>query len=357
MPARDSRPLKDAPAHSLSWQQEHDEVVALGGLHVIGTERHEARRIDNQLRGRAGRQGDPGSSQFFVSLEDDLMRIFGGDRVKSMMEMLKVPEDQPIENKLVSKAIESAQAKIEGFNFDLRKHVLEYDDVMNKQRETIYKKRKEALTKKNIKSEILEMIRNEIKKIVQFHTQGQSEDWNYQEIAEIAKSIFPAPNDLEKTLENFKNPEKISEYLIELAQEAYQKKEQELEVKNMRQIEKFVLLRSIDTLWMEHIDNMDHLRDSVRLRAYGQKDPLVEYKNEGIRMFQRLLEAIQTTVVNTIYKVALAPASEQDVMASPHRHFEQSKESYDKHKLGRNDPCPCGSNKKYKKCCYPKYGR
>jgi preprotein translocase subunit SecA len=366
-------------------EQKHDEVVKLGGLHVIGTERHEARRIDDQLRGRAGRQGDPGSSQFFVSLEDDLMRIFGGDRVKSMMEMLKVPEDQPIENKLVSKAIESAQAKIEGFNFDLRKHVLEYDDVMNKQRETIYKKRKEALTKKNIKSEILEMIRDEIKKIVQFHTQGQPEDWNYREIAEIAKSIFPVPdgrlvlqNDvplrskgrhfqdepLEKTLENLKDPAKISDYLIELAQETYQKKEQELEAKNMRQIEKFVLLRSIDTLWMEHIDNMDHLRDSVRLRAYGQKDPLVEYKNEGIRMFKRLLEAIQTTVVNTIYKVALAPASQQDIMASSRRHSEQSEESHGKHKLGRNDPCPCGKTDsntgksiKYKKCCYPKYGR
>jgi preprotein translocase subunit SecA len=384
MPARDSRPLKDAPAHSLSWQQEHDEVVALGGLHVIGTERHEARRIDDQLRGRAGRQGDPGSSQFFVSLEDDLMRIFGGDRVKSMMEMLKVPEDQPIENKLVSKAIESAQAKIEGFNFDLRKHVLEYDDVMNRQRETIYKKRKEALTKKNIKSEILEMIRDEIKKIVQFHTQGQPEDWNYQEMAEIAKSIFPAnprfdiessdispkakgrarkvePLD-EQTLRDLENPEKISDYLIDLAEKAYQQKEKELEKKNMRQIEKFVLLRSIDTLWMEHIDNMDHLRDSVRLRAYGQKDPLVEYKNEGIRMFQRLLASIQTTVVNTIYKVALAPASRQDIMASEHSSVSGGKQVRvnqlaSRKKLGRNDPCPCGSNKKYKKCCYPKYGR
>ena len=269
-----------------------DEVVKSGGLHVIGTERHEARRIDDQLRGRAGRQGDPGSSQFFVSLEDDLMRIFGGNRIKSMMEMLKVPEDQPIENKLVSKAIESAQAKIEGYNFDIRRHVLEYDDVMNKQREVIYKKRKEILKKDNLKEEILAMIR--------------------KESADL---------------------------------KAYQQKEKKIGPSNMRQIEKFVLLRSLDILWMDHLDNMEHLRDSVRLRAYGQKDPLVEYKNEGMRLFQRLLDAFQSMVVDTIYKVDLVPASPQ---VAPQQ---------GRAKVGRNDPCPCGSGKKYKKCCYPKYGR
>jgi preprotein translocase subunit SecA len=363
-------PEATLPNHQDSWQRQHDEVVALGGLHVIGTERHEARRIDDQLRGRAGRQGDPGSSQFFVSLEDDLMRIFGGDRVRSMMEMLKVPEDQPIENRFVSKAIESAQAKIEGYNFDIRKHVLEYDDVMNKQRETIYKKRKEVLTKKNIKSEILAMIRNEIEKIVQFHTQApEPENWSYEEISEIIKSIFAAPDNLHQTLRDFNDPAEMTEYLIKLAEEAYQKKEQELKEENMRQIEKFVLLRSIDALWMDHIDNMDHLRDSVRLRAYGQKDPLVEYKNEGMRLFQRLLAAIQSTAVNTIYKVALAPALQQDVVASSARGAAKTRlpagqESRGKHKIGRNDPCPCGKTDpntgkpiKYKKCCYPKYGR
>jgi len=316
-----------------------ESVTELGGLHVIGTERHEARRIDDQLRGRAGRQGDPGSSQFFVSLEDDLMRIFGGDKVKSMMEMLKVPEDQPIGNKLVSKAIESAQGKIEGHNFDIRNHVLEYDDVMNKQRETIYKKRREILTKKNVKAEVLEMIDNEIKRIVQFHT--QQEPWNYKEISEIAKSVFQA-EDLEEKLKEFKNQEQLSDYLIELTKEAYQKKEKEVEKGNMRKIEKFVLLRSVDSLWMDHLDNMDHLRDSVRLRAYGQKDPLVEYKNEGIRLFQRLLSSIQSTVVNTIYKVSLAPAGQQGAVRSQPVRTGQ--------KVGRNDPCPCGSNKKYKKC-------
>ena len=325
-------------------EKEYDEVVKAGGLYVIGTERHEARRIDDQLRGRAGRQGDPGSSQFFVSLEDDLMRIFGGEKIKSMMEMLKVPEDQPIQNKMISSAIESAQGKIEGFNFDIRKHVLEYDDVMNKQRETIYKKRKNILTKKNLQSDVIDMIKEEIKKFVQFHSEKEI---NYKEIAEISKSIFLVPDNLEKELEKIKNPEKISERLIELAEQGYKKKEEEIEKKNMRQVEKFVLLRSIDTLWMDHLDNMDHLRDSVSLRAYGQKDPLVEYKNEGIRMFRRLLETIQTTIVNTIYKVSLGPVPPQENVVR----------AGDKKSVGRNDPCPCGSGKKYKKCCYPKYGR
>jgi len=326
-------------------EKEYDDVVKSGGLYVIGTERHEARRIDDQLRGRSGRQGDPGSSKFFVSLEDDLMRIFGGDKIKSMMEMLKVPEDQPIQNKMISNAIESAQGKIEGLNFDIRKHVLEYDDVMNKQRESIYKKRIKILTKKNLKSEVMDMIKEEIRKFVQFHSQKEI---NYKEIAEISKSIFLAPDNLEEELKKIENPEKISEYLINLAEQSYEKKEKDLEEKNMRHVEKFVLLRSIDTLWMDHLDNMDYLRDSVRLRAYGQKDPLVEYKNEGIQMFRRLLETIQTTIVNTIYKVTLGPMPPQENVVR----------SSNKKSVGRNDPCPCGKINpktkkpmKYKKCC------
>ena len=319
-------------------EKEYDDVVKSGGLYVIGTERHEARRIDDQLRGRSGRQGDPGSSKFFVSLEDDLMRIFGGDKIKSMMEMLKVPEDQPIQNKMISNAIESAQGKIEGLNFDIRKHVLEYDDVMNKQRESIYKKRIKILTKKNLKSEVMDMIKEEIRKFVQFHSQKEI---NYKEIAEISKSIFLAPDNLEEELKKIENPEKISEHLINLAEQSYEKKEKDLEKKNMRHVEKFVLLRTIDTLWMDHLDNMDYLRDSVRLRAYGQKDPLVEYKNEGIQMFKRLLETIQTTIVNTIYKVTLGPMPPQESVVKV-----SSKKT-----VGRNSPCPCGSGKKYKKCC------
>ena len=280
-------------------QEEAEKVKKLGGLYVIGTERHEARRIDNQLRGRSGRQGDAGSSQFFVSLEDDLMRIFGGDKIKSLMGFMKIPEDQPIEAKLVSGAIESAQSKIEGMNFDLRKHVLEYDDVMNKQREVIYKKRREILEKaqeKKLKQEILQMVKKA----------GSSEA-------------------------------------------DYEKKEKEVGEDNMRQIEKVVSLRTLDTLWMNHLEEMEALRDSVRLRAYGQRDPLVEYKGEGHKMFQRLLEMIESSIANTIFKVSLVkqPLPQQ---SQPTQTLNQ------KNKPGRNDPCPCGSSKKYKKCCYPKFG-
>ncbi|MCG2809356.1 MAG: SEC-C domain-containing protein, partial [Candidatus Portnoybacteria bacterium] len=318
-------------------EAKHDEVAGLGGLHVIGTERHEARRIDDQLRGRAGRQGDPGSSQFFVSLEDDLMRVFGGDRVKSMMEMLKVPEDQPLENKFVSKAIESAQGRIEGYNLDARKHILEYDDVMNKQRETIYKKRKAVLREKNVRTEVVEMIKDEIKKIAP-----------REEVSQIIGSIFQTEG-LPQALAELKSEGEVSDYLIKLAEEAYKKKEDDLGEDNARRVEKYVLLRSLDTLWMDHLDNMDHLRDSVRLRAYGQKDPLVEYKNEGIRLFQRLMAAIQSTVVNMIYKVSIspnAPIAHQPLGTEPLGTVPVAGT-----KAGRNDPCPCGSGKKFKKCC------
>jgi len=287
------------------------EVVELGGLRVIGTERHEARRIDNQLRGRSGRQGDSGCSQFFVSLEDDLLRIFGSDRIKSLMSILKIPEDQPIEANLVSGAIESAQSKIEGMNFDLRKHILDYDDVMNKHREVIYKKRREILEKSegSLRSYVLEMVK---------------------------KAGF--------------------------SEEDYQKKEKEMGEGNMRQIEKIISLRTLDMLWMEHLENMEYLRDSVRLRAYGQQDPLVEYKNEGHKMFQRLLSTMEASIAQTIFRVNLAPKpAEPSAVSSPHQNkfgagqasaLNQSL----KKKPGRNDPCPCGSGKKYKKCCYPKFG-
>jgi len=340
------------------WQKEHDDVVASGGLHIIGTERHEARRIDNQLRGRAGRQGDPGSSQFFASLEDDLMRIFGGDKIKGMMDRFQVPDDQPIAHGIVSKAIESAQAKIEGFNFDLRKHVLEYDDVMNKQREIIYKRRKEVLNSENNKDQILKMIEEEIKKIVKFHTQEQhAEQWNFKEISEVSKALFNLEISEDK-LKEFQNPQAIEDFIIVRAKEVYQQKEKEIDAANdqinMRQVEKFVILRTLDTFWMDHLDNMEHLRDSVRLRAYGQKDPLIEYKNEGFRMFNRLLEAIQSNVVGMIYKVSLSvqPAAQDiSVIASSDKvGTKQSRGIQAGKKLGRNDPCPCGSGKKYKRC-------
>jgi len=339
------------------WRRAHDEVIAAGGLHIIGTERHEARRIDDQLRGRAGRQGDPGSSRFFVSLEDDLMRIFAPDRVKSMMEFLKVPEDQAIENKMVSRAIEGAQAKIEGYNFDIRKHVLEYDDVMNKQRETIYRKRRETLEKASIKDEVQEIIASEIAKIVKFHAPGEwPEDWNLEEIREILKTIFPLPSEAQQNMADAKNRDDLIDYLIGLAKTAYEAKEKQLGEAKMREIEKMFYLRTTDMFWMEHLDEMGYLRDSVRLRAYGQRDPLVEYKNEGIKLFQRLLGTIQTSFVGSIYKVEMM--SEQAAEKKEVRNIlaGQVVSESKKNEVGRNDPCPCGATKedgtpkKYKKC-------
>jgi preprotein translocase subunit SecA len=268
--------------------EEAKKVIELGGLHVIGTERHEARRIDNQLRGRAGRQGDPGSSQFFVSLEDDLMRIFGGDRIKSLMSVLKIPEDEAIEANLVSRVIEDAQSKIEGLNFDLRKHVLEYDDVLNKHREVIYKKRREMLEIKDWKSQI--------------------------------ESFIKKPDE-KKALEG---------------------KEKELK-ENFNPIAKLITLRNLDMLWMDHLENMEYLRDSVRLRAYGQQDPLVEYKNEGHKMFRGLLSTIESSIINTILRVSLQSVGEKKIGLATEAQRSGAK-------VGRNDPCPCGSGKKYKKC-------
>jgi preprotein translocase subunit SecA len=359
-------------------------VVNLGGLHILGTERHEARRIDNQLRGRAGRQGDPGSSQFFVSLEDELMRRFGGDKVKSIMDRLGLPEDQPIENKMISRSIESAQAKIEGFNFDIRKHVLEYDDVMNKQREVIYKKRKEILTKKSLKDNIINIIEEEIEQIVGVHTAGHPEDWQVEDIINDFNAICPScadPNkisDIQKSKNEINDAQKISkliEYLKGLAKEVYGKKEQEISPEIMRQIEKAVYLRSIDTFWMNHLDDMDYLRDGIGLRGYGQRDPLVEYKKEGYLLFQNLLASVQNAVLTTIFKVGVIkeePAPQksiledakyqgaEEVSAQFGAAKEMSGEGEEKKQqpivnksdeVGRNDPCPCGSGKKYKKCC------
>jgi preprotein translocase subunit SecA len=360
------------------WQKEHDEVISLGGLCVIGTERHEARRIDNQLRGRAGRQGDPGETQFFVSLEDDLMRVFGGDRIKRMMEMFNLPEDQPIENKMVSRALEAAQAKIEGFNFDIRKHVLEYDDVMNKQRERVYRMRREILDRNSerefalsggadfrplLQEQILEMIRKEIKKFVEFHAQDNyADNWNYKEIGEIANAMFGLSEEEKNELEKFDGKEKLIGYLEKLAEEKYKERENKFGAENMREIEKAVMLRVIDMFWMEHLENMEHLRDSVRLRAYGQRDPLVEYKNEGHRMFRQLLSDINVQIVNMVFKVEINSTTANRLPTSAGAttlvgsKAAQKNESLKK-QVGRNEPCPCGAAhsdgrpKKYKHCC------
>ncbi|MFA4817138.1 MAG: preprotein translocase subunit SecA [Parcubacteria group bacterium] len=360
-------------------------VRELGGLMIVGTERHEARRIDNQLRGRAGRQGDPGASQFFVSLEDELMRRFGGDKLKGMMDSLGLPEDQPIQNRIISKTIENAQSKIEGFNFDIRKHVLDYDDVMNKQREVIYKKRREILEAKDAKGEILENIKEEIERAVSFHAVGDEPEWNVQEIGENFKNIIPTPENISGKLEEIRSNKRegsaekigsIIEYLLGVAKETYNKKEIEIGAEQMRSIEKMIVLQTMDMMWMNHLDEIDYLRDGIGLRGYGQRDPLIEYKREAFNMFSALLENIRSSIVNTIFKINIvaqapieAPAKNLQFKGA-NDNVEQfsasAKASADKgaknseikqspiineDKVGRNDPCPCGSGKKYKKCC------
>jgi preprotein translocase subunit SecA len=315
-------------------KEEQEKVRGLGGLAVIGTERHESRRIDNQLRGRSGRQGDPGSSQFFLSLEDDLMRLFGGDRVGKLMESLGIPEDQPIEHGMISKTIESAQRKIEGLNFDTRKHVLEYDDVMNKQRATIYKKRKDILnSNKPISSQILSMIKEEIRQVVNFHF--QQDPPNIKEVYQVIASMIPLA---QEDVKGLKKPDEMIEHLLSIAEKQYAIKQAKVGDTLMPQLERMVYLRSIDTLWQEHLDTMEHLRDSVRLRGYGQRDPLLEFKKEGYEVFQRLLDDIDKQVVYTVFKVDVAPRQENRSQVPGNKN------------IGRNDPCPCGSEKKYKKC-------
>ena len=362
-------------------------VRELGGLYIIGTERHEARRIDNQLRGRAGRQGDPGVSQFYVSLEDELMRRFGGDKMKSMMDSLGLPEDQPIQNSIISKTIENAQNKIEGFNFDIRKHVLDYDDVMNKQREVVYKKRKEVLEKENLKSEMMDDISEEVEQNVSFHTAGEEYDWKIDELFLEINNIFPITEDNKKQFEIIRDDKAkndiekrgaLHDYLMDLAKSAYGQKEKEIGDENMRRVEKAIALQTIDTLWMNHLDEIDYLREGIGLRGYGQRDPLIEYKREAFNLFSHLMQNIRSTVVRTIFRVQATPLSQSQMEENRNLQFKGADEDMEQFgaakkmqssggeksepvkqkpiinedkNIGRNDPCPCGSGKKYKKCC------
>jgi preprotein translocase subunit SecA len=365
-------------------------VKNLGGLFIIGTERHEARRIDNQLRGRAGRQGDPGFSQFYVSLEDELMRRFGGDKLKNMMNTLGLPEDQAIQNKIISKTIENAQSKIEGYNFDVRKHVLDYDDIMNKQREVVYKKRKEILELKDTKSEIFNFLNEELERSVSLNCLKEENGWDVERCFEDVNGIFPLKEEDKKKMEEIRSndrkndSEKIStlhEYLMGIGKQAYGQKEAEIGSEIMRQAEKAIILQTIDSLWMNHLDEIDYLRAGIGLRGYGQRDPLVEYKREAFNLFSHLMENIRSTIVHTIFRISPMPkiqieqqqnendwqfkgADEQPEQfgaiknASNPENNEEIKQVplINKNKVGRNDPCPCGSGKKYKKCCYPKFG-
>jgi len=359
-----------------AWEKEHDEVVKLGGLHVVGTERHESRRIDNQLRGRAGRQGDPGSSRFFVSLDDDVMRLFGGEQIAKLMGMLKIPEDQPIEHGLVSKAIQQAQVKVEGFNFDMRKHVVEYDDVMNKQREIIYDKREKILqtTDENnleLKEQIQDKIASYVTNLVAMYAPEGFEQIEVEQIVNGFCEILPVdPNSqsgLKNQISQFKSSNQIIDFLIKVLVEAYDSREKQVGSGLMREIEKFVWLQSIDRLWIDHLDAMDNLREGIGLRGYGQQDPLMEYKKEAFASFEKLMVMIEDEVVRRVFRVQVANQptmpqkvqtniDTQDKMGLKPPTSSSSIKTSSGNRPGRNDPCPCGSNKKYKKCCYPKYG-
>ena len=387
--------------------EEHDEVIAMGGLTVIGTERHESRRIDNQLRGRAGRQGDPGTSRFYVSLDDDLMRRFASERIAKMMSMLGMEEDTPIEHNMVTKAIEQAQSKVEGFHFDIRKHAVEFDDVMNEQRRVIYGERQKILKKEDLKESILDMIHDQITSMVSsFCADEYGENWDTEGLLAALRPIFPIPEDWNPEDLKLMTADEVTDLLIQTADAAYEDKEQQLSPPLMRHIERLVLLRVIDTLWVEHLTTIEDLREGIGLRAYGQQDPLVAYKAEAYEMFQGLMSTIQHDVVHTIYHVNIVVQPQVPVM-NPTQQIEggpaqqpsplppgapeqqpagangngqaqpasgrQAARQYGRSaydgartnreepgarrpvaagapKVGRNDPCPCGSGRKFKKC-------
>ena len=362
------------------WQEDHDRVIKAGGLHVLGTERHESRRIDNQLRGRSGRQGDPGSSRFFLSLEDDLMRIFGGEQIKNIMEKLNIPEDQPIENALVSRAIEQAQVKVEGFNFDIRKGVVEYDDVANQQRDIIYKLRKRVLESTDLKEEVLKKLEQQIEKLLLLAENVEDGRIDPERIIVGLLEIIPfddaSREKIRKEIEKKHGKEKIKEILFKVLQDVHRSREKQVGEKIMRQVEKFAYLGSIDHLWMNHIDYIDDLREGVRLRAYGQRDPLVEFKNEAYNSFETLIDRIDEELSRRLFRIgvgmpqpevppemmqanvdttdAMGLATQSSVSESIPKQATTTK--IEGKKVGRNDPCPCGSGKKYKKCHYPQFG-
>ncbi len=338
-----------------NWQKEHEKVVELGGLHIIGTDRHESRRIDNQLRGRAGRQGDPGSSRFYVSLEDEIVRRFGGDRIKSFMEWAGMDEDTPVENALVNKSIEGAQVRVEGYNFDIRKHLVEYDDVANRHRELIYGERRKIIAGADLKSNILSLVEDETKNIVAAHTADEhGEGWDADGLLSKASAIFPIPPTFNAEAISRMKPKQIEEKLIELSNMLYEEKEKEIGPENMRAVERLVMLRIIDMLWVEHLTMMEHMRQGIGLQAAGQRDPLVAYKREGHNLFQNLLSTIQHDVVHSIYHVGIARREAPQKSPAPVQaggNGQKQRMKVGGKKVGRNDPCPCGSGKKYKHCC------
>ncbi len=340
-------------------EKDKAKVIAAGGLHILGTERHESRRIDNQLRGRSGRQGDPGSSRFYLSLEDDLMRIFGSDRIAGLMGKLGMDESQPIEHKWVSKAIETSQKKVEAHNFDIRKHLLEYDDVNNKQRSEIYSFRREILASENVKDRILEMAENILDDILSKHCPGNRhpEEWDMKTLRDALYGQFAIYPELE--VMDF---EDLRTGLLDGIKQAYENKEQEIGPETFRYLEKMILLQVVDVQWKDHLLSMDHLKEGVGLRGYGQRDPLVEYKREAFEIFADLSDRVASEVVARLMKIQIAREDmvERQFVRKPARmtygrgsQGESAKPQTvvrDK-KIGRNAPCVCGSGKKYKKCC------
>ena len=339
-----------------------DGVVELGGLHIIGTERHESRRIDNQLRGRAGRQGDPGSTRFYLSLEDDLMRIFGSDSIANIMDKLGMEEDDPIEHSMVTKSIEQAQKKVENHNFNVRKYVLEYDDVMNQQRELIYAQRKKILNEENLPENIRLMIDKIVERIFESYTPKEvyPEDWDLAAMIEQAEEYFlPAGKFKPEDFERYSR-EELLEVLLEVAHENYADREEAMGESVMRELEKVVMLKVLDQKWMEHLDSMDLLREGIGLRAYGQKDPLTEYKFEAYDMFTAMQDSIQDDIVKYIFKMNLSSQprlddrlieAEANYVSEPGEEPNKAKPMVNKKAIGRNDDCPCGSKRKYKNCC------
>ena len=349
------------------WSVDHNAVVDIGGLHIIGTERHEARRIDNQLRGRAGRQGDPGGSRFYVALDDDLMRRFAGDRIRSIMDWAGFDDDTPIENKMISKSIESAQVKVEAYHFDMRKHLVEYDDVVNRHRDVIYGERDKVLSGADLKSNIQSMVENELREIVDsFLEQTAPENWDTQGLLRELSTILPLPPDLSdhEAIAQMSEQE-IEDRLLDHARELYDAVEGELTSDTMRTVERQLMLRAIDANWVQHLTGVENLRQGIGLQAFGQRDPLVMYKKEGREMFESLQYRIQHDIVHTIYHMGALQNSPQSkskgggrakggdttsVMTRVVGNRSSEPVKSGGRKVGRNEACPCGSGKKYKRC-------
>ncbi len=338
-------------------------VKELGGLHILGTSRHESRRIDNQLRGRSGRQGDPGTSRFYLSLEDDLLRIFGGDRIHSVMDKLGIEEGEHIEHSFISKAIENAQSKVEGHNFEIRKHLLEYDDVMNQQREVIYEQRRKALLEENLKPVVQEMIEGKAFDVVNEFVIEKSPitQWDLEGLDGRVKQVFNASLKYDTAVKENYDAQQLSEYIYSNLNEIYTQRENAIGEEVIRQIERHLILQTVDTRWKEHLLSMDHLKEGIGLRGYAQQDPLRIYRKEGFDMFQDLMERVKEEVVEILFKIQISTSSqvdemkkkEQDGLTFSHSDGSSIKEPVKRSskKIKRNDPCPCGSGKKYKKCC------